>query len=440
MPSPGEHAHVDDDVVGARWARFDNLREGTARRFQASDEVLVATRHDQVAGVLSAVDQATRAGRFAFGYLAYEAAPGLDSTLVVHPGAADGPPLAWFARTGPPVSVPVVDRPQLGQARGSTGTSGYTVRWRRGWTPAEHRRGVDHIRQRIGAGDCFQCNYTVRLHGQFRGDTHALYTDLAAGQRGADNAYLDLGRFVIASASPELFFLRAGDDVLVRPMKGTAPRGRTPAEDRQAAADLRASVKERAENVIIVDLMRNDLGRIAEPGTVAVTRLCTVERYETVLQMTSDVGARLRPGTGLLEVFRALFPCGSVTGAPKASTMRIITEVETSPRGVYCGAIGWVAPSSEPVRARFNVAIRTAVIDRQLGAVVYGTGGGITWASRAAAEHAELLLKTRILSNRSPDVPPVQPRSSARGRRIARCPRSGLLRNLFRSWRDQNEH
>jgi para-aminobenzoate synthetase/4-amino-4-deoxychorismate lyase len=414
MPRAGESAHVHDEMVGAPWARFDDLREGTARLFQASDKVFVATRHDQVAGVLAAVEDATRAGKFAFGYLAYEAAPGLDPTLVVHPPTADGPPLAWFALTDRPLSVPVVDLRQPGQPGGSTATPGYTVRWRPGWTAAEHRAGVDRIRQRIGAGDTFQCNYTVRLHGQFDGDAHALYTDLAAGQRGADNAYLDLGRFVIASASPELFFRRTGDDLLVRPMKGTASRGRTPAEDRQAAADLRASIKERAENIIIVDLMRNDLGRIAQAGTVAVTRLCTVERYKTVLQMTSDIGARLRPGTGLPDVFRALFPCGSVTGAPKASTMRIITEVETSPRGVYCGAIGWVAPPTEPVRARFNVAIRTAVIDRRHGAVVYGTGGGITWASRAAAEHAELLVKTRILQDRSPDFHVVEPRSGSR--------------------------
>ena len=129
--------------------------------------------------------------------------------------------------------------------------------------------------------------------------------------------------------------------------------------------------------------------------------------------MTSDVGARLRPDTGLLDVFRALFPCGSVTGAPKPSTMRIITEVETSPRGVYCGAIGWVAPPTEPVRARFNVAIRTAVIDRRHGSIVYGTGSGITWGSRAAAEHAELLVKTRILRDRPSDMDVVQPRGGS---------------------------
>jgi len=228
---------------------------------------------------------------------------------------------------------------------------------------------------------------------------------------------------VIASASPELFFLRAGDDILVRPMKGTAPRGRTPAEDLQAASDLRASVKERAENVIIVDLMRNDLGRIAQPGTVAVTRLCTVERYETVLQMTSDVGARLRPGTG------------AAGGVPGPVSVRIgdwspqgFHDADHHrggdlPRGVYCGAIGWVAPPSEPVRARFNVAIRTAVIDRRRGDVVYGTGGGITWASRPPPNTPSCwsrLGSCRIVHR---TCLPFNPAAGARGRNSGRAAR-----------------
>jgi para-aminobenzoate synthetase/4-amino-4-deoxychorismate lyase len=238
------------------------------------------------------------------------------------------------------------------------------------------------------------------MAGRVAGDPFNLYRDLAIGQRGAHNAYLDLGRFVVASASPELFFERRGDEVLLRPMKGTARRGRHRDEDRRLAAQLRSSAKERAENVMIVDLMRNDIGRVAEIGSVEVPALFTVERYETVLQLTSDVTARLRPGTGLVELFRALFPCGSVTGAPKASSMQIIRSVETTPRGVYCGAIGLVGPPDAPVRARFNVAIRTAVVDTATGEAVYGTGGGITWSSEAAAEHDEVLTKAAVLRAR----------------------------------------
>jgi para-aminobenzoate synthetase/4-amino-4-deoxychorismate lyase len=241
------------------------------------------------------------------------------------------------------------------------------------------------------------------MHGPVTGDPLELYRDLALNQRGEYNAYLDLGRFAIASASPELFFQRVGDDLLLRPMKGTAARGRTLSEDRQRARALRNSAKERAENVMIVDLIRNDVARVAEIGGVSVLELCRVERYETVLQLTSDIVARLRPGTGLRELFRAVFPSGSVTGAPKASTMALIRELEPTPRGVYCGAIGFVGPPQARVRARFNVAIRTAVVDRDTGRAVYGVGGGITWSSDAAAEHAEVLAKAAILNRRHQD-------------------------------------
>jgi para-aminobenzoate synthetase/4-amino-4-deoxychorismate lyase len=238
------------------------------------------------------------------------------------------------------------------------------------------------------------------MSGRVPGDPFLLYRDLALGQRGAYNAHLDLGRFAVASASPELFFERRGDAVLLRPMKGTERRGRDRDEDRRLAHRLRSSPKELAENVMIVDLMRNDIGRIAEIGSVDVPALFTVERYETVLQLTSDVTARLRPGTGLVELFRALFPCGSVTGAPKASSMEIIRSLEPDPRGVYCGAIGLVGPPDAPVRARFSVAIRTAVVDASSGEAVYGTGSGITWGSEAPAEHAEVLAKAAVLAAR----------------------------------------
>lgn len=182
-------------------------------------------------------------------------------------------------------------------------------------------------------------------------------------------------------------------------MKGTAVRGRTTAEDERQSRLLRSSSKEQAENLMIVDLLRNDLGRIAEVGSVTVDELFTLERYPTVWQMTSQVSARLRPGVELAEVFGALFPCGSVTGAPKQRTMELIGELEPSPRGVYCGAIGLVAPPTAPFRARFSVAIRTAVVDRHTGEAVYGAGGGITWGSDAARERAELHAKAAVLAH-----------------------------------------
>jgi para-aminobenzoate synthetase/4-amino-4-deoxychorismate lyase len=262
---------------------------------------------------------------------------------------------------------------------------------------------VARVRAHIAAGETYQVNLTDRLRAHVDGDPYALYAGLALAQRAAYSAHLDLGRYVIASASPELFFEWTGDRLRTRPMKGTAVRGRDSAEDDEQARRLRASPKERAENLMIVDLLRNDLSQVAVVGSVAVPELFALERYPTVWQLTSEVTARIRPGTGLVDVFRALFPCGSVTGAPKRRTMQVIRDLETGPRGVYCGAIGFVAPPGVPVRARFSVAIRTAVVDRATGAAVYGAGGGITWDSDPAAERAELLTKTAVLAGPAVD-------------------------------------
>ncbi|HUH13355.1 MAG TPA: bifunctional anthranilate synthase component I family protein/class IV aminotransferase, partial [Longimicrobiales bacterium] len=201
------------------------------------------------------------------------------------------------------------------------------------------------------------------------------------------------------SASPELFFRTRDGVIEARPMKGTRARGRWPAEDRALADALLASEKERAENLMIVDLLRSDLGRVARTGSVEVPRLLEVERYRTVHQMTSTIRARLRPGTTLTELFTALFPCGSVTGAPKISTMELIAALEESPREVYCGAIGLAGPEGE---ATFSVPIRTAWIDHGRGAAEYGVGSAITWDSGADAEHAELLAKAAVLEERWP--------------------------------------
>ena len=295
---------------GVPWARFDDLQTGTAVQCPTPHRVLVAERPEQVVGVLAEVERATDAGDWAFGYVAYEAAAGLDPHLVVHRSSPIGMPLVWFGLCDEPIPVPPLDAAEQGRSPAH-------AEWHPTWTPAGHARDVARVRDRIAAGDTYQCNLTVRMAGRVHGDPFGLYRDLALGQRGAHNAYLDLGRFAVASASPELFFERRGDQVLLRPMKGTARRGRHLREDEALAHRLRSSAKEQAENVMIVDLLRNDVARVAETGSVAVPALFTVERYETVLQLTSDVTARLRPGTGLVELFRALFPCGSVTGRPR---------------------------------------------------------------------------------------------------------------------------
>ncbi|HKP13360.1 MAG TPA: aminodeoxychorismate synthase component I, partial [Blastocatellia bacterium] len=252
--------------------------------------------------------------------------------------------------------------------------------------------------ERIADGDTYQVNYTFPLKSRFGGDARSWYADLKAAQQADYCAYLDTGRHLILSLSPELFFERRGARLTTRPMKGTAARGRFLEEDDERAAGLRASAKDAAENLMIVDLLRNDLGKIAVTGSVRVPRLFAVERYPTLLQMTSTVEAECRPDTGLLDIFKALFPCGSITGAPKLRTMEIIRELEPRPRGVYTGAIGLVRPGGDAV---FNVAIRTLVLDKQTGEVTFGVGGGITADSTAAAEYDECALKAGFLSRRA---------------------------------------
>jgi para-aminobenzoate synthetase/4-amino-4-deoxychorismate lyase len=380
---------VPADVNG----RFDDVARGSALAFDDPFRVLVAREAAEVAPLLEEVDRATAAGCWAFGYVGYEAAPGLDPGLAVVPRhTADPLPLAVFGLCHRPVPVPPV-APPPGSRRDYAGGP-----WRPSWGEAEHRAAVTDVQKSIAAGETYQLNLTLRLRAALAGDPAQLYGDLAWAQRGSYAAYLDLGRHVVASASPELFFEWTDERLLTRPMKGTAPRGRTTEEDDERRRALLASEKERSENVMIVDLLRNDLGRIAEVGSVQVPALCRPERYETVWQLTSDVTARPRPGTGLVDVFRALFPSGSVTGAPKQRTMQLIRDLEPEPRGVYCGAIGVVAPPGRRWRARFSVAIRTVTLDRTTGTAVFGTGGGITWSSDPAAEHAELLAKAAILA------------------------------------------
>jgi para-aminobenzoate synthetase/4-amino-4-deoxychorismate lyase len=373
------------------WARFDDLRTGESLRCPPPSRILTATRPDEVAGVLQQVHDATEAGSWAYGYVAYEAAAGLDPQLPGGSASPGEPPLVWFGLCAEPERVESLPPPPEAGPQ--------TAPWRPDWTDDEHARAVASVREHIAAGETYQCNLTDRLRSTVAGDPHALYARLALAQRGAYNAYLDLGRHAVASASPELFFEWAGDVVRTRPMKGTAPRGRTTAEDREQSRLLQASSKEQAENLMIVDLLRNDLGRVAEVGSVVVDELFALERYPTVWQMTSQVSARVGPGIGLLDLFRALFPCGSVTGAPKRRTMQLIDELEPTPRGIYCGAVGLVAPPTAPFRARFNVAIRTVVVDRTTGEAVYGVGSGITWGSEAAPERAELHAKAAVLTH-----------------------------------------
>jgi len=323
-------------------------------------------------------------GWHAAGFLSYEAAPAFDKALQTRP--ADGFPLLWFGLYPPPrlVSLPEPASPKPAIT----------------WSPTVDRQtytaAIASIKDHIAHGRTYQVNYTMCLRAAFEANPWDFFLHLAQSQNN-HAAYLDTGRYVIASASPELFFTLEGETITCRPMKGTMPRGRTTLEDQEQARRLKDSEKNRAENVMIVDMIRNDLGRIARVGSVRVPELFTTEKYPTLWQMTSTVTAQTT--APLTEIFKALFPCASITGAPKVSTMQIIAALETTPRRVYTGCIGHIAPNRG---ASFNVAIRTAWIDRAASMAEYGIGGGIVWDSTSADEYAEALLKARVLTETPP--------------------------------------
>lgn len=377
-------------------ARFDDHRSGRALRVDALRDRFIAWRPDEVPGVIAAAESAAARGAWAFGVVAYEAAAAFDDAF---PATTPPPglPYAWFG-----VADEVVE--EIPGPDPTSGAGPFRLDpWRPDWTPQQHAVRVDAVRAEIAQGNTYQVNLTTRLRSRLTGDPLALYHALGARQRGAYHAYLDLGAWVVASASPECFIEWDGHLLRGVPMKGTAPRGATPDADEEAKLALQAATKERAENVMIVDLIRNDMMKVAHigpaAGPVAVRDLLRAEPYPTLWQLTSTVEAHTRPGTSLADVFAAMFPCGSITGAPKASTMHLIARLEDAPRGVYCGAIGMIAPgaSSGAPRASFSVAIRTVVVDRADGSAVYGVGGGVTWPSTAAGEYAELLTKARVL-------------------------------------------
>jgi len=352
-----------------RWVSFGGFRG-----------IVAAATIPDVVPALAELRRQTAAGRVAAGFICYEAARAFDEALATRrPGAL---PLLWFALYDRAVPAPPPPPPAGPFAPPA---------WRSTLAPAEYAGAFAAVKRRIAAGETYQVNYTYRLRAPWRGDAAALFAALVREQGARYGILLDAGPFAVLSASPELFLRRRGDRVLCRPMKGTAPRGASPSADRHAARRLRSSEKERAENVMIVDMVRNDLGRVARTGTVRVPRLFTVEGYPSVWQMTSTVTAET--AATLEELLGALFPSASITGAPKVRTSRIIAGLEGTPRGVYCGAAGVLGPGR---RAWLNVAIRTVTLDRRRGRAEYGTGSGLVWDSAAATEALECRAKTLL--------------------------------------------
>jgi para-aminobenzoate synthetase / 4-amino-4-deoxychorismate lyase len=349
--------------------------------FQNPHSVITAHKIEDVLASLHLVQEAVEKGYYAAGFLSYESAPAFDSAFRVREGGTF--PLLWFGLFSHPEQ----------ETQSSSGE--YSVgKWKPSITMEEYNQAISSIKKSIQDGITYQTNYTIRLHSTFKGDGLAFYTRLKKAQNSNYCAYIHTGDHSILSASPELFFHLTNGNITTKPMKGTIERGTTSEEDAANANWLLHSEKNRAENLMIVDLLRNDLGMIAQSGTVKVDKILEIEKYPTVHQMTSTISAQISETANIVDIFKALFPCGSITGAPKISTMNIIAELENEPREVYCGAIGYITPNKEAV---FNVPIRTVLIDHQSEQAVYGVGGGVTWDSTSEGEYHEILAKAKLL-------------------------------------------
>jgi para-aminobenzoate synthetase/4-amino-4-deoxychorismate lyase len=368
-------------------------------------EVLTARTPSEIFQTLEAIALRQKDGLWAAGFISYEAAGAFDDALKTRPSGSL--PLLQFGL------FERVEQTFLSAHPSREGRQECLPRYRLGeWKSSvnrsEYAEAIAAIKERIAAGDTYQVNYTFRLNAGFEGDPFAFFCDLISAQqggaggtpavRGGYGAYIEADEFAICSASPELFFELKGGVITSRPMKGTATRGLTFSKDWKHREALLRSEKDRAENIMIVDMIRNDIGRIAETGSVETVSRFDVEKYPTVWQMTSTVAGKT--SASFSNVWKNLFPCASITGAPKAKTMEIIQTLEKSSRGIYTGSIGFIDPDGN---AQFNVAIRTAVLDRNIGTMEYGIGGGIVWDSDADLEYDEALSKAAILTKKMPE-------------------------------------
>lgn len=362
---------------------FDHGPLGGPTRFSAPHRVIRADTPAEVYDALAALQEAQDNGQWLAGFASYELGYVFSHKLRDLLPVPRDTPLLHFGVFDAPVAAEL-PAPSAGVAL----TAPKPI-----WTKAQYQSAFDQIKAYIAAGDIYQANLTMPMTAQSDADPLDLYAALCAKQAVPHGAFVDLGGPVLLSRSPELFFDIDADRTLsARPMKGTAPRGGTKAEDAALKKWLHRSEKNRAENLMIVDLLRNDMSRISEIGTVKVPKLYDVETYATLHQMTSSITAQLRDDLSLTEIFEALFPCGSITGAPKIRAMQVIEELEAGPRGVYCGAIGWIAPDGP---MQFNVAIRTLTC-LPSGTIRLNVGGGIVHDSEGADEYDEAVLKAQF--------------------------------------------
>ena len=351
--------------------------------FENPLEELSTKSLNKVRSILNEVEDYQKQGYYVVGYVSYEAAKAFEEKFTVKQSSLSAEYLAYFTvhknvrKSTIPLSYIDVPMPDT---------------WRTNTSEEEYANAISQIKSNIRQGNTYQVNYTVQLEAELEADAFSIYNRLVVEQGAAYNAYIEHDDFAVISSSPELFFERYDQTLITRPMKGTTNRGITYQDDLDNKNWLFKDPKNRAENMMIADLLRNDMGRISQVGSVKVNKLCEVEQYSTVWQMTSTIESQLQLNVSLSQIFQALFPCGSITGAPKISTMSIIDELEPSPRGIYCGTIGICLPSGDSI---FNVAIRTLQVKDNHA--IYGVGGGITWDSDWKSEYEEIKQKSAIL-------------------------------------------
>lgn len=397
---------------------LDDARAGQdvpdALLYESPRQLFAAHRPDEVAAVLAAAEAARQASGGALaGYIAYEAGLALEPRLAGLAAARSGAagPLVWLGLFGAPRRIAAADVPDwLANRAEGPGTLGPMEPQ---LSPGGYAAAFARMSEAINAGDIYQANLTYPLAGSYRGDPVGLYAALRSASAAGYGGLICDGAHWLLSFSPELFVALHGAEAKVKPMKGTRPRSPDPAADRAAVEDLATSAKDRAENLMIVDLMRNDLARVAEAGSVRVDAPFAVESYPTVHQMVSTVRARLSPGKGAMDLVRALFPCGSITGAPKIRAMELLIEAERDARGAYCGAIGRIDASDAAgnADAAFNVAIRTlrlTPIENGQGSAVLGIGSAVVADSDALSERRECEVKAGFLRRAAPGSPAPQ--------------------------------
>ncbi|EID26862.1 MULTISPECIES: aminodeoxychorismate synthase component I [Streptococcus] len=362
---------IDFRVLGERYTFTQPIKELKTRDLA------------EVVDLMAQVESYQEQGYYVVGYVSYEAAPAFEEKLAVHKTPLLAEYLLYFT---------VHDRVETSLIPLTYDEVNLPYDWQEVTSAADYEKAIAQIHHHLRQGDTYQVNYTVQLKQDLSANPFAIYNRMVVEQEAGYNAYVEHDEMAVISMSPELFFEQNDRELTTRPMKGTTKRGLTDDEDLKEAAWLEQDPKNRSENMMIVDLLRNDMNRISEVGSEHVERLCQVEQYSTVWQMTSTIKSQLREDVDLVAIFRSLFPCGSITGAPKIATMEIIKDLEPKPRGVYCGTIGLLLPNGRRI---FNVAIRTIQLHK--GQAIYGVGGGITWDSTWESEYREVHQKAAVL-------------------------------------------